>query len=459
MFKKYHFISIGGSIMHNLAIALSEAGHNVTGSDDEIYEPAFSALKKHGLLPDKTGWFPDRIHGGLDAVILGMHAKKDNPELLKALELKLPLFSFPEFMYEISKEKPRIVVAGSHGKTTVTSMLLHIFKEAGRKCNFLVGARLKGYKAMVNTDPGAELALFEGDEYLASALQPVPKFLFYRPDIAIITGIAWDHINVFPSFELYLEQFRKLIHGIPPEGTLIYNESDRTLAKLVEQSDASCKCIPYRTPACKAGPGGIHFHLNGEKCRLPMLGIHNAGNYTAAALAAKAYGLDYGLTARAASGFSGPSRRLEIISRNDELTLIDDFAHAPSKVRASVAAVRLHYPHHHFIAVLELHTFSSLRPEFLKEYEGSLSEADEALVYLNPEALKKKGAGIDEEMIYRSFGCPGLTVSQDISEIQEAVKNKINKNSVILLMSSGHWGGKDWSDLATFAAARKKGTL
>lgn len=445
--------------MHNLAIALSKAGHHVTGSDDEIYEPAYSALKKHGLLPEKNGWFPSRIHSGLDAVILGMHAGKDNPELSKALELDLPIYSFPEFMYEIAKDKPRIVVAGSHGKTTVSSMLLHIFKEAGRSCNFLVGARLKGYETMVNIDPGAELAIFEGDEYLASALKPVPKFLFYKADIAIITGIAWDHINVFPRFDLYLEQFRKLIRSIPPHGTLIYNQSDSILAELVEQTDAPCKRIPYISPPCKAQSDGIHFELDQETCVLPMLGVHNASNYMAAALAAKEYGLDSALIARAASGFPGPSRRLEIIAQSEDLTLINDFAHAPSKVRASVAAVRLHYPRHHFTAVLELHTFSSLRPEFLEEYKDSLREADEAYVYLNPDALKKKGAGVDEEMIYRSFGFPGLTVSQNISEIQKAVKNKSNKNNVILLMSSGHWGGKDWSDLATFAAARKKGTL
>ncbi len=445
--------------MHNLAIALSKAGHDVTGSDDEIYEPAYSALKKHGLLPEKNGWFPSRIHSGLDAVILGMHAKKDNPELTRALELDLPLYSFPEFMYKIAKEKPRIVVAGSHGKTTVTSMLLHIFREAGRSCNFLVGARLKGYETMVNVDPKAELAIFEGDEYLASALKPVPKFLFYKADIAIITGIAWDHINVFPSFDLYLEQFGKLIRSIPLQGTLIYNQSDKVLAELVEQTDTPCKRVPYISPPCKARSDGIHFELDQEECVLPMLGIHNASNYMAAALAAKEYGLEPALIARAASGFPGPSRRLEIIAQSEDLTLINDFAHAPSKVRASVAAVRLHFPQHHFTAVLELHTFSSLRPEFLKEYKDSLREADEAYVYLNPDALKKKGAGVDEEMIYRSFGFPGLTVSQNISEIQKAVKNKSNKNSVILLMSSGHWGGKDWSDLATFAAARKKGTL
>ena len=459
MFKKYHFISIGGSVMHNLAIALARAGHRVTGSDDEIYEPAYSTLKKHGLLPEKNGWFPSRIHSGLDAVILGMHAKKDNPELNKALKLGLPLYSFPEFIYEIAKEKPRIVVAGSHGKTTVTSMLLHIFKEAGHTCNFLVGARLKGYETMVNVDSEAELAIFEGDEYLASALKPVPKFLFYKADIAIITGIAWDHINVFPSFDLYLEQFRKLIRSIPPQGTLIYNQSDKVLAELVEQTDAPCKRVPYISPPCKAKSDGIHFELDQEECVLPMMGIHNASNYMSAALAAKEYGLDARLIAEAASRFPGPSRRLEIVEKSEHLTLIDDFAHAPSKVRASVAAVRLHYPRHHFIAVLELHTFSSLRPEFLKEYKDSLREADDAFVYLNPEALKKKGAGVDEEMIFRSFAFPGLIVSQEISKIQKAVKNKIKKNTVILLMSSGHWGGKDWHDLATFAAARKMGTI
>ncbi len=455
MNKNYHFIAIGGSIMHNLAIALSQAGCKVSGSDDAIYEPALSALKSADILPEETGWHPTKIHSGLDAIILGMHAKKDNPELLKAIKLGLPVISFPEFMFEIAREKPRIVVAGSHGKTTVTSMLLHIFKKAGRSMNYLVGARLKGFDTMVNVDQDAELAIFEGDEYLASPLKPVPKFLFYQPDIAIITGIAWDHINVFPTFDLYLLQFEKFIQSIPNDGILVYNASDAELTALIKKIKPACITLPYKTPSFETKEDEIHFDWQETEIHLPMLGPHNASNFLAAAEAARAYGLNPEIIQKAASTFTGPSRRLEVVAKSKEFLMIDDFAHAPSKVRASVEAVKQHFPDRLITAVLELHTFSSLRPEFLKEYQKTMNAADRAYIYLNPEALAKKGKGVNEELVRKHFDHPNLLVSQKITEISERIRNNNPLPGVLLLMSSGNWGSYDWSDLATFVMQKK----
>lgn len=449
MAKKIHLISIGGSVMHNLAIALHTRGYIVTGSDDEIYEPARSRLQKYGLLPE-PGWHETKITNDLETVIVGMHAKSDNPELNRARQLNLPVCSFPEYMYRNAEFKTRVVVAGSHGKTTVTSMLLHIFKHWNRKANFLVGAQLKGFDTMVNLDADAKTAIFEGDEYLAGPLDPVPKFLFYKPHIAIITGIAWDHINAFPTYRDYLEQFEKFIASIQAGGYLIYNAADAELQKLAEKAPTAVHKIAYTSPPHKPAGSLLKIQTKEGPLTLPMIGMHNAANLEAARQAAMLLGFSHNQIAKAIALFASPARRLEITTDTGTHTIIRDFAHAPSKVRASVSAVRQHYPGHQLVAVLELHTFSSLTPAFLPNYEGTLQGADAAFVYLNPQALKKKGAGVDANMIATAFGFPGLMVSTGINEIKAAMAACIKPPVTFLMMSSGNWGGEDWRDLPTF---------
>ena len=195
-----HLIAIGGSAMHNMAIAMHKKGFNVTGSDDEIFEPSKTRLAKLNLLPAKEGWDTNNIHKGIDAVILGMHARADNPELLKAQELGLKIYSYPEYIYEQTKDKTRIVIGGSHGKTSITAMILHVLNYHKVDCDYMVGAQLDGFDTMVKLTKEAKIAVIEGDEYLSSPIDRRPKFHLYKPNIAILSGIAWDHINVFPTF-------------------------------------------------------------------------------------------------------------------------------------------------------------------------------------------------------------------------------------------------------------------
>jgi len=443
---KVHFIAIGGSVMHQLAIALSRKGYTVTGSDDEIFEPARTNLQKEGLLPDPMGWEPRRIHPGLDAVILGMHAKGDNPELQRALELSLPIYSFPEYIYRESRDKRRVVIGGSRGKTTTTAMIMNILAAAGMDFDYLVGARLEGFPQSVNITH-APIIVCEGDEYPASTLEKRPKFHFLFPHIAVITGIAWDHINVFPTFDNYLEQFRLFIDKIEPGGVLIYNLTDPVLKKLVEQHPSTARKIGYGIPEYRIENGITLATLEGHSGPLKVFGEHNLLNMHAAFLVAKELGLDAANFLRGMATFAGAARRLELVAKNDGVNVYRDFAHAPSKVKATIQAVRTQFPGRKLIAVLELHTYSSLSEQFLSEYRGALDPADKAVVFYSRHALElKRMPLLPKEKVEAGFGKPGLVVLQEKEELRDWLMQQSYKNVNLLLMSSGTFDGLDIRD-------------
>lgn len=444
-----HFISIGGSVMHQLAIALRRKGYKVTGSDDEIFAPAKSNLQAEGLLPESIGWNPGYIHQDLDAVILGMHAKADNPELARAKELGLPVYSFPEYIYKESTGKTRVVVGGSHGKTTTTSMIMHVLREAGQKFDYLVGARLQGFDQSVNiTD--APVIVCEGDEYPASVVEKRPKFHFLFPHIAVLTGIAWDHINVFPTFDFYLEQFVIFIHKIENGGHLIYNETDETLRKLVEQNKRDdINYHPYRVPEHTITEGITTALFGGEKTSLQVFGEHNLLNMQAAFLVCKELGVDTVTFAKAIGSFTGAAKRLELISKNNTTVFYRDFAHAPSKVKATIEAAKAQFPNKKLIAFLELHTFSSLNEAFMQEYNGALNNADEAAVFYSKHALElKRLPELKTEAVQAGFAKPGLVVINERKALEAWLQNRDFTNSVVLFMSSGNYDG---FDVAAFA--------
>lgn len=443
-----HFIAIGGSVMHQLAIALRRKGYRVTGSDDEIFEPAKSNLEQEGILPAAVGWYPDKIHSDLDAIILGMHAKGDNPELQRARELGLAIYSFPEYIYQESRDKTRVVVGGSHGKTTTTSMIMHCLKEAGRDFDWLVGARLEGFSQSVNIT-GAPVIICEGDEYPASALEKRPKFHFLFPHIAILTGIAWDHINVFPTFENYLEQFRIFIDKIEPGGMLIYNETDPVLTRLVQEHAAPLRKLGYGIPAHRIENGITVVSLEDHAGKLKVFGDHNLLNLQAAFLVCKELGMDAATFLRGMASFTGAAKRLELLAKNDQVNVFRDFAHAPSKVRATMNAVKTQYPERALIAVLELHTYSSLNEQFLSEYSGALELADKAVVFYSRHALElKRLPELPKDRIAAGFDKKGLIVINEKEELLAWLMEQSYKNVNLLLMSSGNYDGVD---MITFA--------
>ena len=439
-----HFISIGGSVMHQLAIALKRKGYQITGSDDEIFEPAKSNLEKEGMLPSVIGWFPERITGSLDAVLLGMHAKSDNPELIRAKELGVPIYSFPEYIYRESQNKTRIAVGGSHGKTTTTAMLMHVLKQAGKSFDYLVGARLEGFNQSVDiTD--APIIVCEADEYPASAIEKRPKFHFLFPHIAILTGIAWDHINVFPTFDNYLEQFRIFINKIEPDGYLIYNEGDQILKELVASvGRKDIHYFPYNVPSHTISNGETRVTIEGEETALKVFGNHNLLNLHAAWLVCKQLGLSAKAFVDAISSFTGAAKRLELLSKNDETIVYRDFAHAPSKVKATIDAVKEQFPDRKLIAVLELHTYSSLNEQFIKEYNGVLNVADEAAVFYSKHALElKRMPELKKEVVKAGFANEKLQVFNQKQELDTWLKSLSYVNAVVLLMSSGNYEGMD----------------
>ncbi|MGV3766091.1 MAG: UDP-N-acetylmuramate--L-alanine ligase [Chitinophagaceae bacterium] len=444
-----HFISIGGSVMHQLAIALKRKGYRVTGSDDEIFEPSRTNLEKEGILPASIGWNPERITPDLDAVILGMHARLDNPELVRAQELGLPVYSFPEYIFQESRFKKRIVVGGSHGKTTTTSMIMHVLKTAGKDFDYLVGARLEGFDQSVKVTD-APLIVCEGDEYPASAVEKRPKFHFLFPQIAVLTGIAWDHINVFPTFDFYLEQFRIFIVMIEKGGTLIYNETDPVLKELVEstgRTDITLK--PYGVPAHSIENGVTTLKLGGKHTQLEVFGAHNLMNLNAAWLVAEELGLSLDQFLEGISGFTGAARRLEKIGEKDGLVVYRDFAHAPSKVKATVQAVRAQFPERQLLALFELHTYSSLNADFMKEYEGALDGADKAVVFFSAHALEiKKMPPLDPAVVKEGFAKRDLQVINDPKALESWLKAQNFTDTVLLFMSSGNYGG---FNILTFA--------
>jgi UDP-N-acetylmuramate: L-alanyl-gamma-D-glutamyl-meso-diaminopimelate ligase len=446
---KVHFISIGGSVMHQLAIALKRKGYTITGTDDEIFEPSRTNLEKEGLLPTSIGWNPELITTDLEAVILGMHAKADNPELLKAKELNLKIYSFPEYIYQESLNKTRVVVGGSHGKTTTTSMIMHVLKIAQKHFDYMVGARIEGFDQSVNiTD--ASVIICEGDEYPASALERQPKFHFLFPHVAILTGIAWDHINIFTTFDMYLEQFRIFISKIEKGGVLIYNETDDELNRLIESSfrhDITYQ--PYGIPSHTIANGKTAVTIGEVDGELNVFGNHNLLNMHAAYYACKELGIDASTFVKAIANFSGASKRLELMASNSSTNVYRDFAHAPSKVKATINAVKQQYPERKLIAILELHTFSSLNEKFMKEYNGAMDNADAAVVFYAKHALElKRMPDLPKSMVIEGFSKEGLLVMNDKEELQSWLTSQEYKNANVLLMSSGNYDGLD---VATFA--------
>ena len=445
---RMHFIAIGGSAMHNLALAMHENGHHVTGSDDEIFEPSKTRLAAKGLLPSPMGWDAGRITPDIDAIILGMHAREDNPELIRARELGLKIYSYPEFLYEQSKDKTRVVIAGSHGKTTITSMVLHVLGYHGMEVDFMVGAQLEGFDTMVRITPDAEFMLLEGDEYLASPIDRRPKFHLYHPNIALLSGIAWDHINVFPTFEDYLEQFRIFVNLIEPGGAIVYSAEDPQVKSVVESATNTIKKFPYYTPEYRVADGVCYLQTPDGELPLQVFGGHNLQNMEGARWICQEMGIQEEDFYEAIASFKGASKRLEKIAESADRVVYKDFAHAPSKVEATVKAVREQYPDRQLVACLELHTFSSLNPEFLPQYAGTLNPADKALVYFNPKAVAhKKLPELSVAQVHQHFANTSLTVSNNADEVVNWLKDSKGP-SVFLLMTSGNFDGVNLEALA-----------
>jgi UDP-N-acetylmuramate: L-alanyl-gamma-D-glutamyl-meso-diaminopimelate ligase len=447
---KVHFIAIGGSAMHNLAIALHKMNYTVTGSDDEIFEPSRGRLEGYGLLPDQIGWNPDLIHSDLDAVILGMHAREDNPELRKALDLGIKIYSYPEFLFEQSKNKKRIVIGGSHGKTSITSMIIHVFQHNNVSCDYMVGAKLDGFDVMVKFSDEAEYMIIEGDEYLTSPIDRVPKFHHYKPDIAVISGIAWDHINVFPTFENYVDQFRIFLETIQDNGTVISYKKDIELNRLVKNIDSDkINCIEYQNVDYKIVDGISMILFEGREYPINIFGKHNMENLQAAWEVCKVAGFTDMQFLDAIQSFKGASNRLELVDSNDYCKVFKDFAHAPSKLKATVNAVKELDPERKLVACMELHTFSSLSLSFLKQYEGSMDNADLAFVYFNPHTIEhKRLPELNLDDVKSGFANKSLKVYTDSSELFTMLKNLNWDNSNLLLMSSGNFDGINFVKLA-----------
>ena len=441
---KVHFIAIGGSAMHNLAIALKNKGFEVTGSDDAIFEPSKTRLEQKGILPKEFGWFPEKITADIDAVILGMHAHADNPELARTKELGLKIYSYPEFLYQQSKEKTRVVIAGSHGKTTITSMILHVLNFHNKEIDYMVGAQLEGFDCMVKITEDTDFMILEGDEYLSSAEDRQPKFLHYHPNIALISGIAWDHINVFKTFDDYLEQFRKFTESITSGGVLVYNEEDEEVVKIVENSQKYFRKLPYKTPEYSIREGKVYLKTSMGEIPLSVFGKHNLLNMEGAKLICQQLGIMEEEFYEAIMSFKGASKRLEKVERKDGGILYKDFAHAPSKVKATVAAFKEQFKQEKTYGFLELHTYSSLNPIFLEQYKGAMDGLDTGVIFYSEEALKiKRMEPISPEMIKEKFGKPDLKVFTNAESLHEYWNTLDKTQGVYLMMSSGNFGGLD----------------
>ncbi|UOU98509.1 Mur ligase family protein [Chryseobacterium daecheongense] len=441
---KTHFIAIGGSAMHNLAIALKDKGYQVTGSDDAIFEPSRSRLENKGILPQEMGWFPEKITSDIDAVILGMHAHQDNPELARAKELGLKIYSYPEFLYEQSKNKTRVVIAGSHGKTTITSMILHVLNFHQKDVDFMVGAQLEGFDCMVKLTQDNDFMVLEGDEYLSSPIDLRSKFLLYQPNIALMSGIAWDHINVFKTFDDYVEQFRRFVASITPGGVLVYNEEDPEVVKVVEDAENYFRKIPYKTPEYEINNGKVYLKTEMGDVPLSVFGAHNLLNMEGARHICQQLGIMDEDFYEAIMSFKGASKRLEKVEREDKGILYKDFAHAPSKVKATVKAFQEQFNNEKKYGFLELHTYSSLNPVFLEQYDHAMDGLDEAVVFYSEDALKiKRMEPISPELIKEKFKNDNLRVFTNAEELH-AYWNTLDKTQgVYLMMSSGNFGGLD----------------
>jgi UDP-N-acetylmuramate: L-alanyl-gamma-D-glutamyl-meso-diaminopimelate ligase len=450
--KNIHFIAIGGAIMHQLALALQRQGYIVTGSDDEITDPAKSNLKAAGLLPEQFGWHPEKITSKLDAIVLGMHAKSDNPELIAAKKAGIPIYSFPQYVYEVSKNKKRVVVAGSHGKTTITSMIMHILKHEGVNFDYLVGARVAGFDQSVQlTD--APLIVLEGDEYPASVEEKRPKIFFYHPHISVLSGIAWDHINVFPTYENYFNQFEQYLRGMDKGARLFYNDEDSEVTRVIETSGGELSATPYRTPPFHYEDGFPVMDTAAGPVKVSVFGRHNLLNMQAAIDVCMELGIAEKDCYNAIASFTGAARRLEKVKEEKNLLVYRDFAHAPSKLKATLNAVREAYAGHHLVACFELHTFSSLNEQFLSEYAHSMDGADEAIVYFSHHALDLKGLPpLDPATVQKYFVRNDIHIIDEKGQLEQEVKKMISskdKPVFLLLMSSGTFDGIDWNTVSS----------
>ena len=442
---RIHFIAIGGSAMHNLAIALHNKGEQVTGSDDEIFDPSRSRLAAKGLLPEQYGWFEDNISSDIDAVILGMHAKQDNIELLRAKALGLTIYSYPEFLYEQSKNKTRVVIGGSHGKTTITSMILHVMHYHDKEVDYMVGAQLEGFDTMVHLTKENDFIVLEGDEYLSSAIDRRPKFHLYKPNIALLSGIAWDHINVFPTFDNYVEQFRIFLSQITHGGAIVYNQEDIEVKQVVETAQNQIKKYPYQTPKYSVENGDTLLDTQDGPMPIEVFGKHNLNNLEGARWICQLMGVQQEDFYEAIATFKGASKRLEKIGQGPTSIAYKDFAHSPSKVRATTQALKSQYPERSLLACLELHTYSSLNPEFLSEYKGTLNGADKAVVFYSPNAVKiKKLDAVSSSQILKAFQREDLVVFTDPAAFQDYLFEQDFTDTSLLLMSSGNYGGLDF---------------
>ena len=443
---KVHLIAIGGSAMHNMAIALHKKGYQVTGSDDEVFEPSKGRLNKHGLLPDKMGWDESRVTNDIDCIILGMHARKDNPELLKAQKLNLKIYSYPEYIFEQTKDKKRVVIGGSHGKTSMTAMTLHVLNDCGLDVDYMVGAQLAGFDVMVKLSHDADIVILEGDEYLSSPIDLRPKFHLYSPHIAVISGISWDHINVFPTFDNYIKQFEIFANIVEPNGTLIYFDGDVEVAKIGK--DFKYNQIPYNVHPNKCVDGITFLQDDGNEYPLEIFGDHNLQNLNASLDICLSLGLTKDQFYKSIQTFKGASKRLELIDENSSCSIFKDFAHSPSKLKATSSAVKKQFTNRKLIACMELHTFSSLNEEFLSEYANTMDLPDEAFVYFNPETIAhKKLKKISKEQVFNFFKRSDLRVFTSSDEFVKELKSRSWKNSNLLLMSSGNFDGVDFNEL------------
>jgi UDP-N-acetylmuramate: L-alanyl-gamma-D-glutamyl-meso-diaminopimelate ligase len=453
---RVHFIAIGGAAMHSLAIALYQKGNLVTGSDDEIFDPARTQLSNAGLLPDSFGWFPERITPDLDAIVLGMHAHKDNPELKRALELGIRVYSYPEFLYRETADKTRVVIAGSHGKTTITSLVMHVLRYNGYHFDYMVGSRLEGFDNTVSLSPDTRIAVFEGDEYLSSCLDPRPKFHLYQPQIALISGIAWDHINVFPTWEGYVDQFRIFISDMPSSGHLIYCAEDAELKALAGSVNPALQKESYSTPEYTVAQDTCILHQKGQSYPLKIFGRHNMQNIAGARLVCQQLGLSDEQFFKAVIHFSGAGKRLQLLGQKESTAIFLDFAHSPSKVDATVRAVREQFAGRRLVACLELHTYSSLNRKFLGHYRNTMDGADDAVVFFNPQTiLHKRLEMLSKEEVALAFARKGLNVLTEKSELEDFLHATVGENTVVLLMSSGNFSGINFKELSETLLRRK----
>jgi UDP-N-acetylmuramate: L-alanyl-gamma-D-glutamyl-meso-diaminopimelate ligase len=444
--KHIHFIAIGGSAMHNLAIALKQSGYKITGSDDDFFEPSKSRLSSHGLLPAAIGWHPEKITSNTQAVILGMHAREDNAELRKALRLNIPIYSFPTFVFEASRNANRIVIAGSHGKSTITSIIMHVLNFNNKRFDYLVGAGVEGFDNMVQLT-NAPVIVLEGDEYLSSALDKTSKFIRYNHNIGLITGIAWDHINAFPTKDLYIEQFEKFIDNTPDNGYLIYFRDDMTLHQLVNKKKRNFCLIPYSTPSYTIEGGTCFIETHGSNIPLKIFGRHNMQNVAGAIEVLKLLDLVDAEIMAALSSFAGASNRLEKIFDKNRITVYKDFAHSPSKLKSTTAAIQELYTNRRIISCFELHTYSSLNEDFLSEYRNTFSHADVRIIFVNDHTFKiKKMSPLSDAFIKTGFDTDNLLIIRTLSGLQKVIKQNIQANTVFLFMSSGNFGGLDFSN-------------